>query len=379
MECKATPQTELAMLKAALDASAIVAFTDQQGKITHVNDNFCRISGYTREELIGQTHRIVNSSYHPREFFAEMWRAISSGRVWKGEIQNRAKSGSLYWVDTTIVPFPGEGPYGSKYVAIRSDITVRKSIQMELETERSRRLFADKMASLGELTAGIAHEIGNPIAAIQGRAEMLKMMIPSERTPFAEQVTRTVGTILSLTSRTEGILRNMRAFARNGEGDPLLSASLKSVLESTVELGSERYRKRGIKVSIEPFDAELTVVCRETQIIQILVNLINNACDAIQTLDEKWIQFSVLNLGASIQILITDSGPGIRGEARTKLFEPFFTTKQVGEGTGLGLHISRQIAEQHGGFLKLDETHPHTRFILSLPSKTEHEVLREPL
>jgi PAS domain S-box-containing protein len=136
-------QAELESYKAALNQQAIVAVTDRKGIITGVNDRFCQISQYTRQELIGRTHSLLNSGHHPRTFFRDMWRTIGSGEVWHEEVCNRAKDGSLYWVDTTIVPKRGSTGRISGYVSIRHDITKRKMAEAALTAENRKREQAE--------------------------------------------------------------------------------------------------------------------------------------------------------------------------------------------------------------------------------------------
>ena len=164
---------ELADVDYALDQAAIVATTDTKGLITYVNDKFCEISKYSREELIGQDHRIINSAYHPKEFIRDLWVTIANGRIWRGEIRNRAKDGSIYWVDTTIVPFLDERGKPFQYMAIRYEITERKRTEELLREQAA-------LARLGQMAAVVAHEVKNPIAGIRGALQVIASRMPAE-------------------------------------------------------------------------------------------------------------------------------------------------------------------------------------------------------
>src|SRR5215813_2090731 len=164
---------ELADIKFALDQSTIVAITDQRGIINYVNDAFCRISKYSAEELLGQDHRIINSGYHSKEFIRNLWTTIAGGHVWRGELRNRAKDGSIYWVDTTIVPFLDQEGKPYQYVAIRHEITQLKLAEEQIRLQTIELQRAAQLSFTGELAAGLAHEIKNPLAGIQGAVDIL--------------------------------------------------------------------------------------------------------------------------------------------------------------------------------------------------------------
>lgn len=360
---------QLSDQKYALDQAAIVAATDPKGIITYTNDKFCEVSGYDRDELIGKTHKIINSSYHPKSFFEELWRTIARGKVWRGEVCNRRKNGELYWVYTTIVPFLDEQNKPVQFLSIRYEITELKQAQEIITQQQEKLVAASRLSAIGEMAAAITHEINNPLGVILGRVEMLKSML-NEGTYEKHDLIRIADTIEVTGQRIEKIIRSMRTIAHHqSEEEPTQRMPINLILEDAFNLCHHRFQNHGVILKKPQIENSLVVDCRSHEIVQVIVNLLNNAFDAISGLKEKWIQVEVRDRQDSVEISVTDSGKGISRDVQKKMFNPFFSTKSVQYGTGLGLSISQGILRQNGGSLDYDSQSPHTRFLLTIPKK----------
>lgn len=223
-----------------------------------------------------------------------------------------------------------------------------------------------KMAALGEMAGGIAHEINTPLGTIAMIADQMQEIV--QETAFDPSTISEMSQILTDTvKRISSVVYGLRTFSREGSSDIVGSESAKQLVENTLALCMEKIKHSNIDIRVAPISEQIRIACRAVQISQVLLNLVNNACDAISALPEKWIKIEVKETEGWGEITITDSGPGIPEAVRLKIFDPFFTTKALGKGTGLGLSISKGIVDSHNGTLTIDEKCSNTRFILRLP------------
>ncbi|PLR98770.1 PAS domain-containing protein [Bacillus sp. T33-2] len=344
---------EVSDINFALDQSSIVAFTDEKGIIKSVNDKFCEISKYDREELIGKDHSIVNSGFHSREFFKNLWKTIGQGIVWKGEIRNKAKDGTFYWVDTTIVPFLNERGKPYQYLAIRNDITERKKSEELLHRQ-------DKLAAVGQLAAGVAHEIRNPLTSMKGYAEFLQL---DEEDPQRKEF---IDIILDEIDRVNNIVEEFMLLAKP-KAVELQEKNIIPLMKNVVSLLEFEARKRSVKLHFDA-DAEIIQIeCDENRLKQVFLNFIKNGIEAMPNGGDLFVR-AVVN-DNNVLISIQDTGVGISPETLKKIGEPFYTTKK--NGNGLGLMVSFKIIESHNGKVYIEsEQNKGTTFKILLPAKT---------
>jgi PAS domain S-box-containing protein len=347
---------EIGDLKSALDEHAITAITDPGGKITYVNGRFCAVSKYSREELLGQDYRIINSGYHPKEFIRQMWTVISRGKVWKGEFKNKAKDGSTYWVDTTIVPFLNEQGKPRQYVAIHSDITEHKAHEesarqanVELEqrvVERTAQLQAANR-ELEAFSYSVSHDLRAPLRHILGFVELLRQ---DAGAALSKNSLGHLTTISQAAKQMGQLIDELLAFSRTGQSEMKTSeVSLDPLVQEAVSDCEGETAGRNIVWDIHPLPA---VRADRGLLRVVLVNLISNAVKFTGARAEARIEIGRAPSGdGETVIFIRDNGAGFDPRYTAKLFGVFqrLHTREQFEGTGIGLATVQRIIHRHGG------------------------------
>lgn len=334
-----------------------IEITDLNGKIIYVNRAFEIASGYSKEELLGKNPRIFGSGKLPSSFWDKMWATISSGKVWVGEVENRKKNGEPFYTQLLISPIIEKDGKVSGYFAIHRDLTEKRTLERQL-------IHTQKMESIGTLAAGIAHEVGNPLASISALVQVAQR---SSKDPF---VNEKLSLVKSQITRISKIIRDLVDFSRPSNYELELT-DVNKVINEAVEITKVGTKAKDIIFETNLSDSVPMLPLIADQIQQVFLNILLNAVDAISEKKEKHNEKILVTSEADsdwLTITFSDTGPGIKEENLNKIFEPFFTTKKEGKGTGLGLWVSYGIVKSFQGDIKVNsKLNEGTTFIIKLP------------
>jgi|GEM_PF-1910914 len=390
---------ELANLNRAIDASTIMAITDPSGVIRKVNRKFCEVSGYTEEELLGKTHRVINSGAHGNEFWISFWHTIREGRIWRGVIQNRKKSGDYYWVNTTIIPFKNSSGKISQYIALRSEVTdlveARQALQREqeelkqtyedLKTAHLNLEKSERLAGIGQLASGIAHDFNNSLSVI-----LMGLELCMEDLENHEFLHKTLFRVRNTAVDSVSLTRRLLTLGAK-QPSQLGPVHLESIILGAVDLLRPRFQSLGVDLEISIRQGLVEFLADGPALEDALRNLVLNSLHAIEEVNSSeeiyrpkgsYVRLSGRIIGEEVCISVEDNGPGIPEEIKERIFEPFFTTKgREGSvrGTGLGLSMVQSIIHRHGGVIEMkSEISPGsqnrgTSFLINVPCKSCQE------
>lgn len=353
-ERKKAEEEHSRLVTAIEQAAEAVVITNAEGIIQYVNPAFESISGYTRQEAIGQTPRILRSGKHEPAFYKEMWDTITCGRVWQGQIMNKRKDGVLYQEDMTISPVRNDSGAIVNYVALKRDVTREVSLERQLYQ-------AQKMEALGTLARGIAHDMNNILSLILGHSEVAEDHVPKENPAAAN-----LAGIRRAASRASDLVAQILTFSRSEEPrkEPVDFAA---TVKEAVSLLQSSFPP-AIDVQVRLTDEDAFVLADSTRMHQVIMNLCANALQAINgksghvlvALDiarfhePAVLDVGLLDPGEYVCLEVTDSGQGMDKATQQRIFDPFFTTKRPGEGTGLGLPTVLGIVTAAGGGIAVE-------------------------
>lgn len=335
--------------------------TNIDGKMIYVNPAFVKASGYSKEELIGSNPNIFSSNKHPKKFWENMWKKISAGNVWSGEVENKKKDGTPFYAQLLISPILDNEGKVTSYFGIHRDITDKKMFEKQL-------IHTQKMESMGTLAAGVAHEVGNPLASISA---LVQVVLRSTSDDFAIEK---LSLVKSQVNRISKIIRDLVDFSRPSTYK-LQFTNINKQLEEAVDIIKAGTKNKDIKFKLNLLENIPKLLLIADQLQQVFINVLLNAVDSIIDASNKN-RLKQITVNTSIDeenvnIVISDTGIGIQEEDLEKIFEPFYTTKEEGRGTGLGLWVSYGIIKSLQGDLMVESKKDvGTKFFITLPIHT---------
>ncbi len=368
---KKETEDRLRKFSLAVEQSAAgVIITDLNGVIEYINEKFCKLTGYCRDEVIGQNPRILKSGKTADEKYQELWKAISSGREWVGEFCNKKKNGEVYWEYIAISPIRNSEGVATHFLAIMEDITARKNSEKQAMLNQQQLIHADKMKTLGTLVAGVAHEINNPNSFIMLNTPLLKDIwgniasvleeYQKERgdlrigvlsfNEMRETVVKLLDGINAGSERIEKIVAKLKDFSQKDLKSNKYPFNINRAIESAIVLTGSMIKESTDNFSVKLDDNLPNVMGDFVEIEQVFINLISNACQALADKEKSiFVTTSYDEKSAMVVVSVADEGVGILPENINKVADPFFTTKRNIGGTGLGLSVSYGIIKDHRG------------------------------
>jgi two-component system sensor histidine kinase TtrS len=361
--------SELWKLSRALEQTTeTIIITDENGLIEYVNPAFERLTGFSLIETVGFNPSILKSDEHESSFYKNVWRTISSGRIFQGVFINRCSDGSLLYEQKTITPLRDESGKIIHYIATGKDITEQKIVAKQHDEHQQQLAHVSRVSMMGEMASSIAHELNQPLAAIANYAQgCVRRMSSPNYNPT--QIINALENISNQSKRSGDIIKRMRDFVRKGEPNRA-STDINLIIQDSVQLANFEARKRGVYVHMQLQKVMPLVLADNIQIEQVVLNLIRNAFEAMdgnswtrkELIIHSWYNTQI----DMVEVAVWDTGHGISNEQRDNLFDAFFSTKP--EGMGMGLSISRSIVESHGGHLSANINQVKgTTFRFSLP------------
>lgn len=320
-----------------------IQITDINGKMIYVNPAFVKSSGYKKEELIGKNPKIFGSGKLPRKFWDQMWQTISSGKVWFGEVEDKKKNGEPFYSQLLISPIFDNEKKITGYFGIHRDMSEKRNLEKQL-------IHTQKMESIGTLAAGVAHEVGNPLASISALVQVAQR---STQDPF---LIEKLGLVKNQVTRISKIIRDLVDFSRPSNFE-LQTVNINECLKEAIEITKVGTKAKNIDFNVKLSDDLPKLPLVADQLEQVFVNILLNSVDAINEVTdeskEKTISIESALTGDHVVITFRDTGSGISEENLNKIFEPFFTTKSQGKGTGLGLWVSYGIIKSFRGNIEV--------------------------